>query len=69
MNMWTRSRAVVALVALALTTSIAPVASAQPSGDWGGIDWRQFQGTTLNVLATAMPVSDVYASAIASSRS
>ena len=65
MNRWTRSRAVVALIALALTTSIAPVARAQSSGEWGGIDWRQFEGTTLNVLATAMPVSDVYAPAIA----
>ena len=48
-----------------LTTSIAPVASAQSNGEWGDIDWRQFEGTTLNVLATAMPVSDVYAPAIA----
>ena len=28
--------------------------------DWGNIDWQQFKGTELNVLATAMPVSEVY---------
>ncbi|GAK56635.1 putative sugar ABC transporter, periplasmic component [Candidatus Vecturithrix granuli] len=27
---------------------------------WGNIDWQQFKGTELNVLATAMPVSEVY---------
>lgn len=28
--------------------------------EWGNIDWQQFKGTELNVLATAMPVSEVY---------
>jgi multiple sugar transport system substrate-binding protein len=28
--------------------------------EWGKIDWQQFKGTKLNVLATAMPVSEVY---------
>jgi multiple sugar transport system substrate-binding protein len=63
MRMRTATRAMVAMVALALMTPLAPVASAQ-DGEWGDIDWRQFEGTTLNVLATAMPVSDVYAAAI-----
>ncbi len=30
------------------------------SGDWGSIDWQQFKGTRLNVLATAMPVAEIY---------
>jgi len=30
------------------------------SGEWGNIDWKQFAGTELNVIATAMPVSEVY---------
>lgn len=61
----TRGRAFVALVALTLATTISPVANAQSDGDWGAIDWQQFKGSTLNVLATAMPVSEVYAPAIA----
>jgi ABC-type glycerol-3-phosphate transport system substrate-binding protein len=61
----TTARAGVVLAVLALATSLAPAASAQSEGDWGNIDWRQFEGTTLNVLATAMPVSEVYAPAIA----
>lgn len=28
--------------------------------EWGSIDWQQFKGTELNVLATAMPVAEVY---------
>lgn len=28
--------------------------------NWGNIDWKQFAGTELNVVATAMPVSEVY---------
>lgn len=55
--------ATVATVALALTATFAPAASAQ-DGDWGDIDWRQFEGESLNVLATAMPVSEVYAGVI-----
>ncbi len=29
-------------------------------GDWGSVDWRQFAGTTINVLNLDMPVADVY---------
>ena len=50
--------ATVVTVALALTATFAPAASAQD--DWGNIDWKQFEGESLNVLATAMPVSEVY---------
>jgi multiple sugar transport system substrate-binding protein len=35
------------------------VAVAVP-GEWGGIDWKQFAGTTLNVLNLDMPVADAY---------
>jgi multiple sugar transport system substrate-binding protein len=65
MRMRTATRATVATVALALATATVPAASAQSDADWGSIDWRQFEGESLNVLATAMPVSDVYAPAIA----
>lgn len=58
MRMRTATRAIVAMVALAVAATFAP-ASAQ-DGEWGNIDWRQFEGESLNVLATAMPVSDVY---------
>jgi multiple sugar transport system substrate-binding protein len=40
------------------TTAAATTAAA--GGDWGNIDWKQFAGTTLNVIATEMPVSQVY---------
>ncbi len=30
------------------------------AGAWGNIDWKQFKGKELNVLATAMPVSETY---------
>ncbi|MBP8933071.1 MAG: sugar ABC transporter substrate-binding protein [Candidatus Atribacteria bacterium] len=33
--------------------------------NWGNIDWMQFKGTQLNVLATSMPVAEVYKSKIA----
>ena len=56
-------RATVVTVALALAATLAPTAIAQ-DGEWGDIDWRQFEGETLNVLATAMPVSEVYAGVI-----
>jgi len=36
--------------------SEAPVAS----GEYGNIDWRQFEGSSLSVLCTAMPVSELY---------
>ncbi len=29
-------------------------------GEWGNIDWRQFEGTELFIVATSMPVSEVY---------
>ncbi|MCX6089316.1 MAG: sugar ABC transporter substrate-binding protein [Candidatus Atribacteria bacterium] len=32
---------------------------------WGNIDWQQFKGIQLNVLATAMPVAEVYKGKIA----
>jgi len=35
------------------------------AGEWGNIDWQQAKGTKLNVLATAMPVSEVYKKRIA----
>ena len=60
--------ATVTTVALALTATFAPAASAQ-DGDWGNIDWKQFEGESLNVLATAMPVSEVYAVSSVSSKS
>lgn len=31
------------------------------NSDYGDIDWQQFAGTTLTVLCTSMPVSEVYA--------
>jgi multiple sugar transport system substrate-binding protein len=65
MRMRTATRVMVATVVLTLAAAISPAANAQSDGDWGNIDWRQFEGQTLNVLATAMPVSDVYAPAIA----
>lgn len=37
----------------------------EPAGEWGNIDWQQAAGTTLNVLATAMPVAEVYKQHIA----
>ena len=55
--------ATVATVALALAATTVPAVSAQ-DGDWGTIDWKQFEGESLNVLATAMPVSEVYAGVI-----
>ncbi len=55
--------ATVATVALALAATTVPAVSAQ-DGDWGNIDWKQFEGESLNVLATAMPVSEVYAGVI-----
>lgn len=45
-------------------TTVAP-ASQGASSEWGSIDWQQFKGTTLNVLATEMPVSGVYKPLIA----
>lgn len=39
--------------------------SAADESNWGNIDWMQFKGTQLNVLATSMPVSEVYKSKIA----
>ncbi len=65
MRMRRVTRPTVALVVLALATMLAPTASAQSQGDWGTVDWQQAKGTTLNVLATAMPVSDVYKDVIA----
>ena len=48
----------------AVVVSITLVLSCFPgrakAEDWGKIDWQQFKGTKLNVLATAMPVSEVY---------
>ena len=43
---------------------ICQIAAADES-NWGNIDWVQFKGTQLNVLATSMPVSEVYKSKIA----
>ena len=31
------------------------------ASEYGDIDWKQFEGTTLTVLCTAMPVSEIYA--------
>lgn len=55
--------ATVITVALALAATTVPAVSAQDA-DWGTTDWRQFEGESLNVLATAMPVSEVYAGVI-----
>lgn len=35
-------------------------AEAVEAGEYGNIDWTQFSGTTLTVLCTAMPVSEIY---------
>lgn len=64
MRMRIATRATVATVALALAATSAPAAFADSHGDWGDIDWRQFEGESINVLATAMPVSEVYAGVI-----
>ena len=48
--------------AAASSTTAASATAAQ--GDWGNVDWQQFKGTTLNVLMTEMPVTDVYKSVI-----
>jgi multiple sugar transport system substrate-binding protein len=44
-----------------------PTTAPQPetAGEWGNIDWKQFAGTTLNVLATSMPVAETYKSHVA----
>ena len=49
--------AVGALAAAAMSIAISGVAKAD---DWGKIDWKQFSGTQLHVLATQMPVAGVY---------
>jgi len=38
----------------------SPGAKGTVSGNWGNINWQQFKGKQLNVLATAMPVSETY---------
>lgn len=38
----------------------SPGAKGTVAGNWGNINWQQFKGKQLNVLATAMPVSETY---------
>lgn len=40
-------------------------AAASVPGEWGSINWKQFAGTTLNVLNLDMPVADAYKGFIA----
>jgi multiple sugar transport system substrate-binding protein len=54
------------LVTASMLLTLVPVAAAQtPQADWGNIDWQQAKGTALNVLATSMPVAEVYKKRIA----
>ena len=47
------------------TGGAGSASTAKPAGDWGKINWQASKGQTLTVLATAMPVSDVYKAHIA----
>ena len=49
---------------LAVLMLVPAMVSAEVKGDWGNIDWKQFEGTELNVLSLSMPVADVYAKLI-----
>jgi len=42
------------------TKEEAKVAEPAEAGEYGNIDWKQFEGTTLTVVCTAMPVSEIY---------
>jgi multiple sugar transport system substrate-binding protein len=60
-------RVVAALILLLLATASAlatgkqePTTTAAIPGDWGKINWKQFAGTSINVLNLNMPVATVY---------
>ena len=54
------------LVGASMLVTLVPVVKADtPKEDWGNIDWQQAKGTTLSVLATSMPVAEVYKARIA----
>lgn len=55
------STIVLLIIGLLLVSQVVSAAEA----NWGSIDWMQFKGTQLNVLATSMPVAEVYKSKIA----
>ncbi|HNS50203.1 MAG TPA: sugar ABC transporter substrate-binding protein [Anaerolineae bacterium] len=43
-------------------TAVPPTEELATPSEWGNINWKQFEGTTLNVLATSMPVAETYKS-------
>ena len=48
----------ISVLVLTLIISFSLVSLA--AENWGNINWKQFAGTELNVIATSMPVSEVY---------
>lgn len=46
-------------------TQQSPATSSTVAGNWGNVNWGQFKGQSINVLATSMPVSAVYKKHIA----
>ncbi len=58
---------ILACFLLLLLPMVATAGGAQESveapaveGDWGSIDWRQFEGESISVLMTSMAVSEIY---------